>query len=37
MARFMTITLVSRAVSCTARLLDDEAPAPPRRYGMRCD
>ena len=26
MARFITITLESRQVSCTARLLDDEAP-----------
>jgi hypothetical protein len=26
MARYMTITLESRGVSCTARLLDDEAP-----------
>ncbi len=26
MARYITITLESRAVSCTARLLDDEAP-----------
>ncbi len=26
MARFITVTLESRGVSCTARLLDDEAP-----------
>src|SRR5664280_1535947 len=26
MARFITVTLESRAISCTARLLDDQAP-----------